>query len=394
MKKKFFGDRPEIYERGHQAGDGDGRGRGTQGAAGCEREETGGEEGGDAKRAKADEPAEKPAKAPAETPAAAPAADAQQPAAAAGDSAPADAGAAVAPNPFNLPEQLKPGVRARLEMLFSSGKIGRDELDLKILSSLAEFPEVKGSEIVDHFADADTGSIRNKSAFLAGVIRRYRTEMQSMGGGGFGGGGGGYGGGGGGGLSGMAASYGGGYGGPPAAGQGATLSPMVSAKLESIFSSGQIRRDDLDTRCLDQLRALPEHSAMEVLQKYSEADLSSINSKAGFFMGIVKRFREQTAAADPMVTNSAYSQLSYTIQTKLESLFSTGLISRTELDAKCYTELRYLSEQTANDIVDKFCEANLSEIRNKTAFFLGIVKRMKNERGGGGGGGFGGGGGG
>jgi hypothetical protein len=30
-----------------------------------------------------------------------------------------------------------------------------------------------------------------------------------------------------------------------------------------------------------------------VVTKYSEADLASINSKAGFFMGIVKRFKEQ-----------------------------------------------------------------------------------------------------
>lgn len=77
---------------------------------------------------------------------------------------------------------------------------------------------------------------------------------------------------------------------------------------------GAVRQEDLDQRCLDQLRALPASTALEVLQKYGEADLSTINSKAGFFMGIVKRFREQTAAADPNVTHSAYSQLPYSIR--------------------------------------------------------------------------------
>lgn len=65
----------------------------------------------------------------------------------------------------------------------------------------------------------------------------------------------------------------------------------------------------LDRRCLDQLKALSESTALEVLTKYGEADLSQINSKAGFFMGIVKRFREQSLAADPNMTNQAFNML-------------------------------------------------------------------------------------
>jgi hypothetical protein len=65
----------------------------------------------------------------------------------------------------------------------------------------------------------------------------------------------------------------------------------------------------LDRRCLDQLKALSESTALEVLTKYGEADLSQINSKAGFFMGIVKRFREQSLAADPNMTNQAFNLL-------------------------------------------------------------------------------------
>jgi hypothetical protein len=80
-------------------------------------------------------------------------------------------------NPFSLPDGLKPGVKARLEMIFASGKVQRDELDEKILGSLAELSEAQGSEIVDHFAEANMGSIRNKSAFLAGVLRRCGTKQ-------------------------------------------------------------------------------------------------------------------------------------------------------------------------------------------------------------------------
>ena len=111
------------------------------------------------------------------------------------------------------------------------------------------------------------------------------------------------------------------------------------------------------------------------------ANLATIHSKGGFFMGIIKRFKEQVVASDPVLTTQTYAGLPYLVQAKLETLFTAGLLRRTELDAKCYMELRSLPEVVALEVLDKFCETNLTEIRNKTAFFLGIVKRFRNERG-------------
>ncbi len=89
---------------------------------------------------------------------------------------------------------------------------------------------------------------------------------------------------------------------------------------------------------------------MQVVAKFAEADLSSINSKAGFFMGIVKRFREQVfadpvinrpftgyhcltsisqvAASDPNVTASAFSGLPFVVQTKLEVIHTAFFLFR------------------------------------------------------------------
>jgi hypothetical protein len=39
--------------------------------------------------------------------------------------------------------------------------------------------------------------------------------------------------------------------------------------------------------------------SLQVVTKFGEADLSTINSKAGFFMGIIKRFREQASLFSP-----------------------------------------------------------------------------------------------
>ena len=54
-----------------------------------------------------------------------------------------------------------------------------------------------------------------------------------------------------------------------------------------------MRKEELDSRCMDQLKQLPDAISLDVVTKFEEADLGAINSKAGFFMGIVRRFREQ-----------------------------------------------------------------------------------------------------
>ena len=180
-----------------------------------------------------------------------------------------------------FPDNMKPAVRARLEALFSAGKCRRDEIDLKILQSLSEFAEPAGLQIVSNFCEADMASIRNKSAFLAGVMKRFRADNPIV----------------------HSSAYGLAPGLAPGLGARASyippdkMWPSVQAKLDSLYSLGKIKKDDLDQRCLDQLKSIPEPVALEVICKFGEADLSTINSKAGFFMGIVKRFREQVFAS-------------------------------------------------------------------------------------------------
>lgn len=44
------------------------------------------------------------------------------------------------------------------------------------------------------------------------------------------------------------------------------LPESVEAKLSDIFASGACKREDVDHRCLEQLRSLPEQAALEVVQ--------------------------------------------------------------------------------------------------------------------------------
>ena len=124
------------------------------------------------------------------------------------------------------PEGMKPAVREKLEGIFASGRVRRDEIDMKIMQSLSEFSEAVGLQILSNFSDADMSSIRNKSAFLAGVMKRFRTETSltvahptpTMGA---------YGPGLGGFSSGLSADTGG-------------MLPTVHSRLEAIFASGKV----------------------------------------------------------------------------------------------------------------------------------------------------------
>ena len=124
------------------------------------------------------------------------------------------------------PDGMKPAVREKLEGLFVSGRCRRDEIDMKIMQSLAEFPESVGMQILSNFSDADMNSIRNKSAFLAGVMKRFRTETPL--------------------ISSHAAPTMGAYG-PGLGGFSSSLSadtggmlPTVHSRLEAIFASGKV----------------------------------------------------------------------------------------------------------------------------------------------------------
>lgn len=139
-------------------------------------------------------------------------------------------------NKHDLPLTLKAGLRAKLEELIDSGKCTRAHLDAKILASLGEFAEETAIEVIQHFSDADQTNMRSKSAFLAGVIKRFKQEQQ------------------GGGAMGGGSSAGGPAGGstpsfqgPPSAVNGEFVS-SVQQKLDAIFATGMVQREDLDSR--------------------------------------------------------------------------------------------------------------------------------------------------
>jgi hypothetical protein len=63
--------------------------------------------------------------------------------------------------------------------MYSSGRLQPGELDDRCLSQLNEFTDTEAIEILTMFNSADLARARNKSAFFTGVIKRFRTLPKS-----------------------------------------------------------------------------------------------------------------------------------------------------------------------------------------------------------------------
>jgi hypothetical protein len=70
------------------------------------------------------------------------------------------------------------------------------------------------------------------------------------------------------------------------------LSPAIQQKLSALFDSGKCPRQDLESCCIDSLKDFTEDVSIQIIDKFLEADLSTIRSKTAFFIGILKRFRK------------------------------------------------------------------------------------------------------
>ncbi|KAG1703804.1 hypothetical protein DVH05_006815 [Phytophthora capsici] len=78
----------------------------------------------------------------------------------------------------------------------------------------------------------------------------------------------------------------------------------------------------------------------------------------------------------------SFTALPISVQNHVHSLVANHtLASLEELGGKCYEVLGQLSEPLANQVLARFAGANLSNVRNKSGFLIGVVKRARQEYG-------------
>jgi len=103
--------------------------------------------------------------------------------------------------------------------------------------------------------------VRNKSAYIVGVMRRMRNPAEAQGGGG--------------------------------SARSPVLHESIQMKLKSLIEDGVIKPNDIDQKCMDKLAQLSAPCAMEALTQLANRDLTEIRSIARFLMSIINRLEHR-----------------------------------------------------------------------------------------------------
>ena len=118
------------------------------------------------------------------------------------------------------------------------------------MAELAALPPPDALEVLQQFMSSGLVNIRNKSAYLHGVMGRHSRGQAGPG-----------------------------------------QKPDVQARLDHIFQSTSLSASDLDLRCYEALGSLPAHTAMRVLDKFVNRDLGDVRNICAWFMSIIKQVR-------------------------------------------------------------------------------------------------------
>ena len=172
------------------------------------------------------------------------------------------------PESLSAMKDLHASVQSTLDELVTTGQLQLTSLDGRAIASLAVVPPASACELLRHVGStfaATPGGVRNPSAYLAGVLKRWRTV--------------------GGARPGGATPY-------PGANAAA-----VDAQLALLGAQGQVPVGALDDKALEFLRSMPLASALGALQDLATKDLSTVRNLPAFFSTICARHMAEHRAA-------------------------------------------------------------------------------------------------
>lgn len=270
--------------------------------------------------------------------------------------------------------RLPRSVQIVLENMITEGRL-YEAINDNVLSRLSHLPEHVALRAVENFSNVDLTQIDNLQGFLVGIINRVNEKA-------------------------IAAEQNDSHG-PPARGNAvpAAIAPSLSAYAhgggdallafptgEPLLNGAQQSgfRDRSDPRVPS-----PAQSTGGYDRQYDASSAESGRSNPHQHQGM----SALTAAPAAMSSSpallakspghqKAIGALPLSVQSHLQSMAANGVMSSIdEFGEKCYEVLGQLSEALANEVLTRFTNANLTTVRNRSGFLIGVVKRCRQEYG-------------
>ncbi|KAK1931970.1 hypothetical protein P3T76_012470 [Phytophthora citrophthora] len=273
-----------------------------------------------------------------------------------------------------LYERLSPPVKFVVDSMRREGRL-QEPLNDNVVTRLLHLPERVALQAVENFSNVDLSQVENLQGFLVGIINRvnekaiasekqHRPQVPSPRG-----------------QPPSTMPRGGGYGVPQ---QGASVlgGPPQGGRLNSNNggNAGGYR---------GQQAPMAAGPGPALYERPYEAPQDSRDPRrrqpapqAPPQYGGPVRGPAPAAGGRAPVGMQSFTALPISVQNHVHSLVANHtLASLEELGGKCYEVLGQLSEPLANQVLARFAGANLSNVRNKSGFLIGVVKRARQEYG-------------
>nr|CCA14984.1 conserved hypothetical protein [Albugo laibachii Nc14] len=192
------------------------------------------------------------------------------------------------------------------------------------------------------------------------------------------------------------------------------LPRSVRTVLDIMYNENQLP-ETINDSVLHRLVCLPEHIALRVVENFSNIDLTHIGNLQGFLVGIINRISEKAQVSEdgayaslstsdepsynaynPMEKNTIgfdpprnvytaptqdrMSQIAPSIQQHMHELVRRGVLTSVdEFNDQCYQLLAQVTEPMAHEILKRYASANLRNVRNRSGFLVGVIRRCRQE---------------
>lgn len=145
-----------------------------------------------------------------------------------------------------------------LEDLYDAGSVRRGDIDDDVIADIEALGGDEALCVIQRLKDSDLDRVRSMSGFVKGIIRRVRQDGPDKG-----------------------------------EAKIESLPRAVQRLLDDLIADSKLERAEVDQRMVRALLDLSESNAEEALRRYDRSFDSTIRSRQGFLMGIIKRLNDR-----------------------------------------------------------------------------------------------------